>query len=244
MNYIRPPNGSLFIMTSTIDATRGIFTFNDRLSQTFETILSIKKHAPDSVIIIAESSINPLSDQAVKAFQDAGAYTVIRFAADSDIVQLSKQNQNSPAEIRIMMETLLLLRDRKYPQLQQMMLGVKRIFKISGRYQLTSCFSNNDTIQDNFGKYIFRTRYQSWMTVARIAETGCTDLLPTRLWSMCPSLINEFLSICPAIYNDCTKLGVDLEHAMFKHINKARLIEVNPVGVKGQVALSGEETYD
>jgi hypothetical protein len=71
--------------------------------------------------------------------------------------------------------------------------GADRIFKLSGRYQVTDKFDiakfSNETTQD---KYVFKKAQPSWINPA---DTGVNTLLQTRLWSFTPSLLIETIEI-------------------------------------------------
>lgn len=236
---IGPAKENLFIVTSTIAATRGIFSMSERFGQTLETIDSIKKRVPNAIIIVADSSIEAIADEMISILQNRGVYSVFRFSNDSDIVNLSRQGLNSPAEARIMMEVFSIM--KSHPQLMKILNSIRRIYKISGRYELNDNFSLS---LGQFSKYLFKRRLPSWMPLYRQTETNVDHLLVTRLWSMCPSLIDDFMIMSDQVFKCCLWQGLDLEHAMWKHINKSNLFELDTIGVQGRVALSGEMTYD
>jgi hypothetical protein len=61
MNLI--PDKNLFLVTSAIKPLDSVFfTDEQRMHQTIDTLISIRKKVPKSIIILAEASFNPLSD--------------------------------------------------------------------------------------------------------------------------------------------------------------------------------------
>lgn len=241
MNIIGPPKDYLFIITSAIHATRGVFSSQERMDQTLLTIQSIKEKAPGSQIIIVDSSVRALSDEDTALLQSKGIRALIKFDDNSPIVELSRQNRNSAGEIQSLMSVFSVLRTHK--ELQQVLSSTKRIFKISGRYQLNSNFRIKDYEdgQDSFGKYVFK-ELPTWMSPARVDAGG---LYITRLWSLCPSLLNDFMSNGQNIFNSVMREGLDLEHAMWKWVQpQKRTYTVEPLGCSGYIATNKELIHD
>jgi hypothetical protein len=73
---------------------------------------------------------------------------------------------------------------------------------------------------------------------------GRDSLIVTRLWSMCPSLLDDYIATLPNIINTIANEGIDTEHAHFECLNKEHLVEFDYVYVEGQVAQTGEWHYD
>lgn len=228
------PDKSLFIITSAIKPNIGVFDYETRLKQTLETVMSIKRQVPDSLIIITDASIVPLTDDEIALFNQS-INGFIAWSNDDQIRSFSMQGQKSIAESILMMKTLIML--RRNPQVSKMFYALKRIFKVSGRYRLTDKFDINEyNSVDYYGKYIFKTRMPSWC--------GRESLLITRLWSMCPSLVDEYIETLPNIIQTIATQGIDTEHAHFECINKEHLVEFEKVHLEGQVASTGEWHYD
>jgi hypothetical protein len=59
MNFF--PDKNLFLVTSAIKPLDSVFfTDEQRMHQTIDTLISIRKKMPKSIIILAEASFNPL----------------------------------------------------------------------------------------------------------------------------------------------------------------------------------------
>ena len=232
MNII--PDKKLFIVTSALRPTIGIFDKQTRLNQTIETVKSIRAKVPDSIIIITDASVEevPQSDiEQISPWMNG----VVSWTQDNEIRYFSQQGHKSIAESLLMMKTLIML--KRNPGVSKMLNSVKRIFKISGRYRLNEKFDITDYDHDRlYGKYIFKKRMPSWC--------GRESLLVTRLWSMCPSLLDEYVATLPNIINTIGSQGIDTEHAHFECLNKEHLVEFDYVYVEGQVAQTGEWHYD
>ena len=116
--------------------------------------------------------------------------------------------------------------------------GVDRIFKITGRLQLDDGFDINHYDGLN-GKYVFKERIPTWMSEP---IHGATHVFDTRLWSMCTSLIDTHKQALEKVF---PLLGpIDLEHAYFAVLDKEKVVEFDRVYCRGQVASTGEWKFD
>jgi hypothetical protein len=122
-----------------------------------------------------------------------------------------------------------------------------RIFKLSGRYQVTDKFDiakfDNANTKD---KYVFKKSQPSWINPQ---DTGVTTLLQTRLWSFTPSLFTSTIDLYKNIIETMVRLVnenkyIDNEHAMSKFIPKDRLVELETVGLQGNIAPNGMMIID
>ena len=66
-----------------------------------------------------------------------------------------------------------------------------------------------------------------------------TDLLITRLFSFCPSLIDDYMIVCQRNMGVIVDTGVDTEHAHFFNIDSNRLIELDTIHCQGIMAGTG-----
>jgi hypothetical protein len=63
-----------------------------------------------------------------------------------------------------------------------------------------------------------------------------TDLLITRLFSFCPSLIDDYMIMCRRNIGVIQDAGVDTEHAHFFNLGQDLLIELDTIHCQGIVA--------
>ncbi len=122
-----------------------------------------------------------------------------------------------------------------------------RIFKLSGRYQVTDKFDIKkfDSVETK-GKYVFKRAQPSWINPT---DTGVNTLLQTRLWSFTPSLLTDTISMYNKIIDTMVGLFnqnkyIDNEHAMAKFIPKDKLVELDIVGLQGNIAPNGMMIID
>jgi hypothetical protein len=133
------------------------------------------------------------------------------------------------------------------PELMEVINSSNRIFKLSGRYAVTdkfdiSQFDNADT-QD---KYVFKQAQPSWIPNK---DTGVDRLLQTRLYSFTPSLFADTIVLFKEIINNMfatfnQQKYIDVEHSMAKYIPRDRLVELETVGLQGNIAPNGMMVID
>ena len=112
---------------------------------------------------------------------------------------------------------------------------VNRIVKLSGLTILTDGF--DITEHNHTGKYVFKTRMPTWIADSR--KEFATDLLITRMYSFCPTLIDNYMNLCSLNVNLITQTHIDTEHAHFVNINKDLLVELDTIHCQGIMAGTG-----
>ena len=53
-------------------------------------------------------------------------------------------------------------------------------------------------------------------------------------------MFDTFMQALPSVLDDCLNLGIDIEHAYYKHLPTEMVTTVDKVGVQGYIAPSGE----
>ena len=226
------PNQQLFIVTSALYPRMGVISREVRLQQTIEGLESIRKKCPEAIVILAEGSPDKISEEKIKTLSEY-VDLVADFSGDKDIAQFAAIGRKSEAENVLMLKTMLLLKQE--PSLMKLRHSLSRIYKISGRTILNNRFDVVD--HDHFGKYVFKKRMPTWIQ-GEAAETF-TDLLITRLFSFCPSLIDDYMVMCQRNIGVIIDAGVDTEHAHFFNINPDYLIELDDIHCQGTMASTG-----
>lgn len=221
---------SLFLITSALSPSYGLFSSFDRYEQTKGTIKSIRKYAPEAHIFLVDVSVNPFDENlkdeiisSVNYFMDVTNHT--------DMLHLSKAQAKSHSETLM---TLLFLQAINKEEFKI----YDRIFKITGRMELHEGFELKPYENLN-GKYVFQKKVPTWMNPI---YNNCTHLYNTRLYSFCSSLIDTHTKNLKSIFD---YLGhVDLEHAMFAIIQQDYIVEFDKVYSKGMEASTGKWNYD
>jgi hypothetical protein len=218
------PNKNLFIISSSLKPAMGVFTDEQRFAQTIASLKSVRNKVPDAFIVFSDASVRPVSDLERETIASlCNAY--IDLSQQPDVLNLSINKRKSEAENVMMFYTLQTLRQNN------LLKDVKRIFKFSARSELEDTFDIKD--YDNlFGKYVFKKAIPTWMS------NGPKNLFITRLFSFCPSLVDNYLSV---IQKNMTLLNqMDTEHAHWVNIPKEYLVEFDKINCWGWLAGNGQ----
>lgn len=230
------PSTQLFIVTSALNPNMGVLSRKERFQQTVEGLISLKEKCPDAVVLLVDGSPEKIEQEKVKDLSSLVNFFA-DFSNDTDIKQFAASGRKSEAENVLMLKAMYLL--KQSPELMQLMHSVNRIYKFSARTILNSEFTPNE--HNHFGKYVFKKRMPTWMSGER-AEFF-TDLLITRLFSFCPSLIDDYMLVCRRNIGVIRDAGVDTEHAHFFNIRPEYLIEIDKVHCQGVMASTGTTEF-
>ena len=227
------PNKNLFIVTSALKPNMGVISEEDRFQQTIETLKNLRERVPDAIIFFADGSPNPIDDKIVNEiskYVNVNAY----FGMNPQIVQFATSGGKSQSEILLLLMALVEL--KRNPQLAKMMSEVKRVFKYSARSKLHEEFDIKE-YDNHFGKYIFKKKIPTWLTDGR--RHMFDHLYITRMYSMCTSLIDDYIVVLQKVLSDVQMYGVDTEHGHFHSIDKKYVIEFDNLHCEGIMAGTG-----
>ena len=243
---------NIVLLTSAVYTNYGIYDPKQRIQQTLDTAKSAKKYIPGAVIVLVDNSKVDVQNDTSAEFEeliDLVDYYIDN-SDDADIKYFHDNVQNYDIG-KNAMEALGIMKALTYiSNDKDMMKEVKdadRIFKLSGRYQVTDKFDitkfSNANTKD---KYVFKKAQPSWINPA---DTGVNTLLQTRLWSFTPAMLLNTMQLYKDIIETMVKLFnegkyIDNEHAMSKFIPKDQLIEVETVGLMGNIAPNGMMIID
>ena len=224
------PDKNLFIVTSALQANIGVVDAVERLKQTITTLENLTEKVPDAMVLLVDGSPHNI-DEGIKKTISEYCQT-IWFNTHPDIYAMASSGRKSEAEIIMVFNTLLQIKQSKSIH------EIKRIFKYSARTILEDDFDINE--YDNlFGKYVFRKSIPSWMSPER--KINITDhLYITRMFSFCPSLLDNYLQTLQPILNNVITHGIDTEHSHYLCLDKRYVVEFDRVKCAGIVAGSGE----
>ena len=224
------PDKNLFIVTSALQANIGVVDAVERLKQTITTLENLKEKVPDAMVLLVDGSPHNI-DEGIKKTISEYCQT-IWFNTHPDVYAMASSGRKSEAEIIMMFNTLLQIKQNKSIH------EIKRIFKYSARTILEDDFDINE--YDNlYGKYVFKKSIPSWMSPER--KLNITDhLYITRMFSFCPSLLDNYLQTLQPILNNVITHGIDTEHSHYLCLDKRYVIEFDRVKCAGIVAGSGE----
>lgn len=223
---------TLFIVTSALNADMGVVSREDRLEQTIKGLISIRKYVPDAIILLAEGSPHKVEVEKLKTLSHFANFAA-DFSTDEQISELAINHRKSEAENLLLLKTLMLLKQDE--SMNEVMSHVGRIFKLSGRTDLTDGFDVAEHMIE--GKYIFKKRMPTWLSDSR--KDFATDLLITRMFSFCPILMEDYMRLCETNISLILQTGIDTEHAHFVNISKDLLVEMEEIHCTGIVAGTG-----
>jgi hypothetical protein len=243
---------NIVLLTSAVYTNYGIYNPQDRIKQTLETAKSAKKYIPGAVVILVDNSKVDVQNDTSLEFEEL-IDTVDYYIDNSDDNDI-KYFHNNVTNYDIgknAMEALGMLKALTFivgdDAMKNEIKDADRIFKLSGRYQVTDKFDiakfSNDNTKD---KYVFKKAQPSWINPA---DTGVNTLLQTRLWSFTPAMILNAMQLYKDIIETMVKLFnegkyIDNEHAMSKFIPRDQLVELETVGLTGNIAPNGMMIID
>jgi hypothetical protein len=234
------PNTDLFIVTSALKTSIGVIDDETRTKQTIEGLQSLRKAAPDALVLWVDASSKQV-DEATMAQVTQYCNKSISFFGDEDLMSLANAGLKSQAEVALLFKTLSII--KQHSELQKMMAGVRRVFKLSGRTNMLEGYDPK-AYDNQYGKYVFKKAMPSWLPPQKQLESGCDHLYITRMYSFCISLFDNYLNTLPAIYQTINQHGVDTEHAHYGNIDKGFSVEFEKLYCQGMLAGNGQlEAY-
>ena len=243
---------NIVLLTSALYTNYGIYNPQERIKQTLETAQSAKKYIPGAVIILVDNSkVDVQNDDSAEFNELIDLVDYYIDNSDDADIQYFHNNVANYDIGKNAMEAMGLHKALAYINQDEEILAeinqAVRIFKLSGRYQVTDKF--DITKFDNAetkGKYVFKKAQPSWIASA---DTGVTTLLQTRLWSFTPDLLVATIDMYKNIIENMIKLFnnskyIDNEHSMSKFVPKDKLVELETVGLQGNIAPNGMMIID
>jgi hypothetical protein len=222
---------NLFLINHALAVNQlSVFDTQTRFEQTLGTLDSIDRFCPGSLKIIFDSSPLPVEQGYINALAARGA--IFRSYGDIPTVKMfSERGRRSEAETISFMHCLDWVTKSGFRG--------GRVYKLSGRYELTKDFVPEMEIFKDF--FVFSSALPSWMSPVLQEKSGVSKLYRLRLWHMDYTLLPAFKETLPKILKDCIQFGIDVEHSYYKHLSSMDVMEIPVIGVHGFVAPSGEE---
>jgi len=234
----------LIILTSALNTKFGVHSNQQRLQQTLDSIYSIRQHAPAAKIAIVEmGGIPPTTDQINQLQTQVDYY--YNYSDDDSVQGIFHSTDNwdivkNTTEVLIfgrLLETLL--KDGTVDQFD-------RIFKMSGRYQLTENFdpAYYDTVPD---RIVVLNRKPSQFNPQ--VTGGITTQYMSRLWSWPADITEQILdSYNTGFLAMADRLGeggyFDIEHMLFKYLPADLITEIPRMGLRGLLGPNGIQIED
>lgn len=240
------------LVTSAIYTNYGIYNKDQRIEQTLATVLSAKKYIPNSTVILIDNSKEDIQQDTsaeLEALIDAVDYYIDN-SSDPDIKHFHANVTNYDIG-KNAMECLGMFKALNYIVTDQDIMNditaSNRIFKLSGRYQVTDKFDvTKFDNEETKNKYVFKKRQASWI---KPEWTGVNSLLQTRLWSFPPTQLMNTVELFKVIIDNMFNTFnqgryIDVEHSMAKFLPPEQLVEIDTVGLQGNIAPNGMMVID
>ena len=218
---------NITIITSALAPLTGIFSPEERTEQTKVSIKSVREKIP-GIIVLVDVSLFPIENlrkeiaSLVDIFLDA--------SNDPNVTHLSRTGMQSRSEMLLFNGAL------DYVKKNFNLNEFNRIFKLSGRCNITEEFKIEDYNEQTKDKYVFKKSVQSWISSEM-------RLYETRLWSMSTSKLDDYLSRFPNFFNALDG-RFDLEHTYYKYLDKNDVVEFDNIWVEGRIAPNGRYQKD
>lgn len=233
----------LVIVTSAVESRFGIYNADQRLAMTLDTISNLRERIPGVKIAVNEVSGNGLSADKENALLDAcdvyldfttnhevkWIYNNTAWYDNWDIVKNLTELTTFPLSLRTLLDSNDLV-------------GIDRVFKMSGRYQLNEKFNldfySTDTAKN---KIVIGRRCPSQFPyqVTLLREQYMARLLS---WpaSMQSNMIDYYVRARDYMRERMRAGGyADIEHCLFYALPQEHVLEIDEVGVYGTIAPNG-----
>lgn len=233
----------LVIVTSAVESRFGIYNADQRLEMTLNTINNLRERIPGVKIAVNEVSGNGLDARKETALLDAcdvfldfttnkevnWIYNNPAWYENWDVVKNLTELTTFPLSLQTLIDS-------------QELVGVDRVFKMSGRYLLNEKFNVNfyssDAAKD---KIVIGRRCASQFPyqVTLLREQYMARLLS---WpaSMQQDMVTYYNKARDYMRERMRAGGyADIEHCLFYALPQERVLEVDEVGVYGTIAPNG-----
>jgi hypothetical protein len=228
----------LFVVTSAINSRFGIYKPEERLAQTIATIHSIRARVPDAGIVIMEvTGVSPTAEQEQTLRENCDYYLDYTTNPDVQAIYTSTDNWDvvkNGTEIMCFGRALEVLSKAGVVE------RYDRIHKMSGRYVLNDVFETE--LYQRLPDQIIIGHSQESQFPYHITMVDRQYM--ARLWSWPAKLHAEVIQVYQdsfAYFNERVSLGgyVDIEHVLYKFLNRDHVTEIDAVGVEGTIAPNG-----
>jgi hypothetical protein len=248
-----------FIVTSALITKIGIYDLTSRLQQTHQTLDSIYAKFPDAQVMLVdggEPGLKTIQHPLLESLKDrVGAF--LDLSDDEQIqhlhnIEVGHQREmggisglvKSMAEMTIFQQALILINEHEN---LRPLRDVDRIFKVSGRYQLSPLFDVSAYALAT-GKYVFKERTPSWIPQAQ-QIIGTDHCFQSRCWSMDAAQLEHTIDKYNDMMQDLQEHAdlnryIDVEHLLYKHLGTNQTMELEYVHFMGTIAPNGTMIYD
>lgn len=221
---------SLFLVTSAIYTSYGKCSMEERIEQTRETIKSIDTYVPGSTIVLLDAGEKSVDIDFGVELIDYTQKEIIREPLNYYL--LNNKDLEPDIIIKSMLEIIMFEDYLRNHSLE----SYSRVFKLSGRYRLNSKFNYSKHLEAK-NKVLILPPYHS-QHLYNIQVSSSMFQYMTRCWSFDSSIISNILKTYSKMKRDIilasqTEKQGDIEHLLYKHLDKRLVEHINLMGVEG-----------
>jgi|LakMenE18May11ns_1017448.scaffolds.fasta_scaffold9951056_4 hypothetical protein len=228
-----------------------------RFEQTLETIECIRKKVHNSYVVLFECSSKSI-DENQKDILKEKTDLFLEFYDEPVLKQIYENLEARPELItygKSLLETRGLLNTLYVIQKHNIFNDSQRVFKLTGRYLLNDDFDIQD-YQSKFleNKYVIKKydylsqemeNYEKELENVYAYLYGAKGMMITGLWSFDRMLFTDTIEALEKAFTYMEKMiqftaGTDVEHSLYRFINKKNVIDIPNLGLTMVKGMSGE----
>lgn len=235
-----------------------------RFNQTLKTIQSVKDKVPNSYIVLFECSAYSI-DEKYKEILREECDLFLEFCDEPTLKQLYENISARPELItygKSLLETRGLLNTLYEIEKNNLFSDSQRVFKLTGRYLLNDDFNIKDYeskfLENRYviKKYDYLSQEENTLNEESLENVyaylyGAKGMMVTGLWSFDRILFNEAVEALEKSFFYMEKMiqftaGTDIEHSLYRFINKKKIVDISNLGLTLVKGMRGENggTYN
>jgi hypothetical protein len=235
---------TLFILTSALNTKFGVHSNSQRLEQTLDSIASIRQHSPGASIAVVEMGGIPPTATQIATIESQVEY-YYNFSENEAVQGIFHSTDNwdivkNTTEVMIFGTVLEAMTAAHIPE------QFDRIFKMSGRYQLTDRFDPEyySSVADRIVVLERKaSQFPSYIT------DGMEYQYMSRLWSwpadQTQTIIDSYLRGFVAMAQRLEAGGYfDIEHMLYYYLPQELITQRPVVGLRGLLGPNGVAIED
>jgi hypothetical protein len=228
-----------------------------RFEQTLETIECIRKKVPNSYVVLFECSSKSI-DEKQKDILKEKSDLFLEFYNEPVLKAIYENLEARPELItygKSLLETRGLLNTLYVIQKHNIFNDSQRVFKLTGRYLLNDDFDIQD-YESKFleGRYVIKRyeylsqemeNYEKELENVYVYLYGARGMMVTGLWSFDRMLFTDTIEALEKAFVYMEKMiqftaGTDVEHSLYRFINKKNIIDIPNLGLTMVKGMSGK----
>jgi protein O-GlcNAc transferase len=232
--------GALFLVSSAIHVSHGIYSASQRLGQTMDTCESILRMCPHATIAVLDGGTKKLSPEEKDALNEYVS-SLFEFSGHEEVQRIqgidSQDLVKNSVEIFMYKTFFGEALNGSFD-----MTGFSRVVKVSGRYSLNSGF-DYELHKNAVNKIVMGESHASQFKPELTGNIFRQYM--SRLWSFDAALLPEISKCYENMWkhmNERAGAGgyVDIEHLLYHHLDREKVLTVKRVGIQGAIAPNGK----